>query len=158
MLRDACEHKLNGYVQAGSRKPKYYGYATYDEAKAAWAFYLETQIVPLSPADGGILATRVSLAQPMTPQCNRNHFTTVRGTTSPHSPYNSPSPVRHDSPSLATVASYSARDHITPTPLPLYSQFSPLPQARSLTVAQQVEETSFFIVIVGYSPGVYVSL
>jgi hypothetical protein len=162
MSRDACEHKLNGYVQACSWKPRYYGYPTYNEADVAWAFYLETQIVPLSPADGGVLATPVPLAQPTTPQRNHNHnrFPNVQSTTFPRSPYNSSA--HHGSPSPARVTSSPARasGHITSTPRPLYSQSPPPSQPYSVTAAQQVEpeETSFFIVIIGYSPGVYVSL
>ena len=143
MSRDACEYKLNDYVQAGTWKPKYYGYTTYDEAEAAWDFYLETRIVPCAPANGGVLATPVPLAQPTIPQRNRNlnlnRIANVQGTASPRSPYNSPSPAHHGSPSLARVLPFSQ-----PPP--------------SLTAAQLVEDELFFIVIVGYSPGVYVSL
>lgn len=46
MSRDACEHKLKGYVQAGKLKPKYFGYSNYNDAQAAWAFYLDKQTVP----------------------------------------------------------------------------------------------------------------
>lgn len=147
--RDACEHKLNGYVQAGSWKPKYYSYATYNKANVAWAFDLETQVVPLSPADNGVLATPVPPVQPTTPQRNHNHFTNVQGTTPPHSPlaHSSASPAHHGSPSLARAASSPAHGHITPTPLSSYSQFPPLSQPHSLIVEQQVEETLFFIVI-----------
>jgi hypothetical protein len=153
MSREACDYKLKGYDQAGRWKPKYYGYTTYNEAISAWEFYLDTRVVPFSPADGGVLATPVPSAQPMTPQRNRNlnRFPNDQGTTSPHSPYNSPSPAR--------VSSSLARSHVTLTPLPLYSQSPSLFQPpTSLTAAQQVEEELFFIVIVGYSPGVYVSL
>lgn len=156
MWRDACERKLSGYVQAGSWKPKYYGYTTYNEADVAWGFYLDKRIVPFSPADGGVSATPVTvpLVQPTTPQRNRNHFPNVQATASPHSPYNSPSPARHGS---STVASSPAHVHVLSSPVPLYSQLLPLSQRPSLNAEPQVEENVFFIVIIGYSPGVYIS-
>lgn len=91
---------------------------------------------------------------------NHNRFPNVQSTTFPRSPYNSSA--HHGSPSPARVTSSPARasGHITSTPWPLYSQSPPPSQPYSVTAAQQVEpeETSFFIVIIGYSPGVYVSL
>jgi len=112
--------------------------------------------VPFSPDDGGVPATPVTvpLVKPMTPQRNRNRFTNAPPTASPRSPYISPSPAHHGS---LTVASSPAHVHVLSTPGPLYSQFPSLSQPPSLNAGPQVEENGFFIVIIGYSPGVYIS-
>ncbi|KAF8816260.1 hypothetical protein BYT27DRAFT_7077625, partial [Phlegmacium glaucopus] len=146
---NSCEYKLNSYSHIGDWKPRYYGYATYDEATVAWAFYLETRIVPHSPSDGGVSTTPVPLAQPMTPQRSCHPFSYP----SP-SLRNLPTPAEHGSPSQASsVASSQARSRITSPPPPLYSQLAPLSQSYTLPIHQ----TAFFVVIVGYNPGVFAS-
>jgi hypothetical protein len=145
--RNSCEYKLNSYSHSGSRKPRYYGYATYNEAIAAWAFYLENRVVPFPPLDGGISATPVPsapLAQPMTPQRNRQPNVQFNALGS------SPTP---GSPSRASFASPPARSTIISSPPPLSSQLSSLSPRHTLPIQQ----TTFFIVMVGYNPGVFAS-
>lgn len=107
--------------------------------------------MPNSPADGGVSTTQaVPLAQLTTPQRSHNHFPNVTATASPRSPYNSPSTARHGSSNVA------AQGHVISTPVPLYSPF-PLSPPPSLNDEPLVEKNLFFIVIIGYSPGVYIS-
>ena len=155
MLRDACDHALRSCVQHGGHKPRFYGYTTHHEAEAAWAFYLETRIIPYSPAQGGVSSTPIPRAQPTTPQ--RYRHSNVQGSAgtgasaSPSSPYNSAVLAHPTSPNMARVASSPLRS--TPLP-PLYSQLPPS-QSRTFTVARRAEELIFFVVTVGYNPGVF---
>jgi hypothetical protein len=147
LSRNSCEYKLNSYSHSGNRKPRYYGYATYDEAKVAWDFFLETCVVPFSPLDGGVSATPVPPAQPVTPQRNR-------GRPLSYALRLSPTPAQHGSPNQASLASPPARSTVTSPSPPLYSQ---LAQSHSHSI-QQTTETAFFVVMVGYNPGVFTSL
>jgi hypothetical protein len=155
MCRHACNHKLNSFAQASSRKPCFYGYATHEEAETAWAFYIETGIIPHSPVEGGVSATPVPQAQPVTPKRNRRRCLNVQGSAvsaanaSSHLTSNSPMP---DSLDFNRVASSPGGRTVLP---PLYAELPPLSQPRILTVARRAEEALFFIVTVGYNPGVY---
>jgi len=158
MMRVACNHKLNHYAQASFQKPRFLGYASYEEAESAWAFYLETRIIPHPPADGGVSATPVPLAQPTTPQRNRGRYYNLQGSPIPavssRPPHYPLIPAHRGSPTPVRGASSPARSNVT-SPPPLYAQLPPLSQPRTLTVARRAEEASFFVVIVGYNPGVY---
>ena len=157
MLRDACDHALRSCVQHGGRKPRFYGYTTHHEAEAAWVFYLETRIIPYSPAQGGVSSTPIPCAQPTTPRHNRYRHPNVQGSAgtgasvSPCLPYNSAVLAHPSSPTMTRVASSPLRS--TPQP-PLYSQLHPS-QSRTFTVARRAEEPIFFVVTVGYNPGVF---
>ena len=137
--RAACEHKLGKYL----RPPRYYGYLTREDAKAAWQYFLQTGIVRN--------ASDILSAQPITPQ--RNRQTNLQSPPSLH-----PSP--HSLPNSPTASQHGA-NHSSPAargvgflPPPQYSAFPLLSQPRVL-ITRQGTDSSYFIVIVGYAPGVY---
>ena len=143
LSRNSCDYKLNSYTSCGNKKPRFYGYGTYDEAQNAWDFFQNTQIIPLSPVDGGVSATLVPSAPPITPQ--RNRLCNVQSR--PFS-YASPS-----SPSLPTPGQPSGMALASPITSPLL----PPPLYSQSTAVQQTAETKFFVIIVGYNPGVFTS-
>lgn len=133
---------MNSYAHNGNRKPQFYGYATYEGANVAWRFYLKNNIVPFPPVHGGVSATPVPSALPTTPQ--RNRLPNVENRSFSHTPHSSPIPT---SPSRTTLTSSPLS---SPLPPPLYSPFAPLSQPHTT-------EPKFFIVMVGYNPGVFSS-
>lgn len=152
LSRNSCEYKLNSYTHAGNRKPWYFGYATYDEAKVAWEFFLKTHVIPFSPLDGGVSATPFPPAQPMTPQHNRhpnvqvqpmtpqcNRYPNIQGRPFSYT-HSLPTPAQHG----GSLASSPARSMITSPP-------------HSPSIQQTTTETMFFVVVVGYNPGVFSS-
>lgn len=155
LSRNSCDYKLNSYSSCGSKKPRFFGYATYDEAQSAWDFFQETQVVPLPPAEGGVSATLVPSAQPITPQRNRHHNVQRRPIlyASPSSP-SSPTPGQ---PSRTALGSPPPRSAITSPmlPPPLYSQSALVSLPHTFPIVQQTAATMFFVVMVGYNPGVF---
>jgi len=126
----------------------------------AWMFYRETGIIPLSPADGGVSATPVP-TQPMTPQRNSNVQVSARSNQSSRLP----SSLHTPSPQGSTPNTpQHPRSYLSPRvgeALPQYTRHFPSPSqpqvlvGQPVEVVQPVEGTRFWVVVVGYSPGVY---
>ncbi|KAI0245565.1 hypothetical protein BJV78DRAFT_1158521 [Lactifluus subvellereus] len=147
---DACKHKLNSYSQTGGWKPQYCSYVSYGEAEATWAFYLESCVVPYSPANGGVSATPIPPAGPKTPRCSHNLHNLTDSCPSPCSLHGLPTTSQHGSPSLASPLANGISSRLSS----LCSQFPSQPR---MPITQRAAGTTFFVVMAGYNPGVYMS-
>ena len=118
-----------------NERPDNRGYDSYEGAEEAWNFFKRTGVVSLAPFYGGIAASQ-------------HLYSTPR-----HAPL---SPAYHvaSPPAPRTPRSHASPANRTPGP----SRYI-VPHAQSIQSNDQpVIHSPFFIVLVGYSPGVYTSM
>jgi hypothetical protein len=156
LCRPSAKHYLSLYPP--NKKPDNRGYASYEEADEAWAFFRRTGVVPLSPIDGGVPASLLK-ETPLVPAQPAIAHTASPAQQAPTSPaYRTPaSPAYRTpaSPTCRTPASPAPRTPASPAPR---TPASPAPRAQTMQPAIQAAiAPRFFIVLVGYSPGVYIS-
>ena len=189
LCRPSTKHHLSLY--AFNRKPDNRGYASYNEADEAWAFFRRTGIVPLAPNDGGVAASILmggaasAPVQSVSPAMARNHMGGAAlapvQSVSPAMAHNrmggaASAPVQSVPPAMArnrglpspsqqapASPSHTTPTHRTPSSPAHRAPASPAyhtPRVQSMQPAVQavIPLSRFYIVLEGYSPGVYTTL